>query len=159
MIRAVLAAAAMLLSAPTAGTVAAVGDTTSCPGTWVSCAAMPATPDSVVGQKIVAGAQNPGTPWLITDKNGAPMAWVNLYGLYSGGDGNAMPGGLICVTYGVLKTSACLTPVGTLTLTPTDTSGPTGPTETLTAHDIGFVHCLELNTPYYCRTALAAGKF
>jgi hypothetical protein len=41
----------------------------------------------------------PGTPWLVVDKSHAPMAWVNLLGSYSGGDGGKEEGGLICVTY------------------------------------------------------------
>jgi hypothetical protein len=70
------------------------------------------------------------------------MAWVNLYGLYSGGDGGRMPGGLACVTYGISSNAACMTPVGTLQLQPTGPAGPTAATQTLTAADIAFIHSL-----------------
>jgi hypothetical protein len=84
------------------------------------------------------GADN-STPWMIEDKNGAPMAWVNLFGLYSGGDGGQMPGGLICVSYGTISTVACLTPNGTLQLS--DDNGKTQ--QTLTAKDIEWIHAHE----------------
>ncbi len=94
-------------------------------------------------QDQAAAGPAPGTPWLVTDPNGAPMAWVNLYGLYSGGDGGRMPGGLICVTWGVTASIACLTPAGTLRLQATGVHGPHGPTETLTARDIAELHLFE----------------
>ena len=121
----------------------------SCPvtgaGQYVSCVRVPdASPE--VGQQITDATGSNGcadTPWMVTDYQGAPMAWVNCYGLYSGGDGGRMPGGLICVSYGVTSYAACLTPTGTLELTPTGPHGPTGPTVTLTPADIRFLHHLE----------------
>lgn len=107
------------------------------------CLVMSDTGSAHNGQVIMdSPGAHPGTPLLITDSNGAPMAWVNLYGLYSGGDGGKMPGGLICVTYGVSSTPACLTPEGTLTLQATGPNGPTGPVETLTPALIAFDACL-----------------
>jgi hypothetical protein len=84
-----------------------------------------------------------GPQFTVEDKNGAPMAWVNLYGLYSGGDGGLMPGGLVCVTYKTSASVACLTPEGDLTLTPTGKNGPTGPARTLTPADINWLHKAE----------------
>lgn len=102
------------------------------------------TPPGGVGtEDEAAPGKDPGTPWMVTDPDGAPMAWVNLYGLYSGGDGGKMPGGLICVTYATAETVACLTPEGDLTLTPAGPHGATGPAQTLTPHDIWFIHKLE----------------
>jgi hypothetical protein len=72
------------------------------------------------------------------------MAWVNLYGLYSGGDGGKDPGGLICVTDGVFTTVACLTPQGTLTLR--DSIGQV----TMSPRDVRFLHCLESHRLAYC---------
>ena len=88
----------------------------------------------------------PGTPFMVTDSGGAPMTWVNLYGLYSGGDGGKMPGGLVCVTYGTTAVVACLTPQGTLQLRPAGPGGPDGPAVTLRARDIRFLHRLEAGT-------------
>lgn len=121
---------------------------------YVSCVQMPAnTSMPMTGQEISAGANSdPGTPWMVTDASGAPMAWVNLYGLYSGGLGGKMVGGLVCVTYGVKYSVACLTPEGTLTLQPTGPDGPTGAAATLTARDLRFVHCLEAHAISYCRS-------
>jgi hypothetical protein len=97
----------------------------------------------VIGKEtILDPGSDTGTQWQVLDKNGAPMAWVNLYGLYSGGLGNRMPGGLICVTYGVWQNAACMTPAGNLELTPTSPNGNTGPKEILTPGDIAYVHSL-----------------
>jgi hypothetical protein len=84
-----------------------------------------------------------GPQFTVEDKNGAPMAWVNLYGLYSGGDGGLMPGGLVCVTYKTSASVACLTPEGDLTLTPAGKNGPAGPARTLTPADINWLHKAE----------------
>jgi len=93
------------------------------------------------GQVIVdAPGTRLTTPWLVTDYTGAPMAWVNLFGLYSGGDGGKMAGGELGVTYGTKYVIAKLTPEGTLVLQPTGPSGPTGPPVTLTAADIEWLH-------------------
>lgn len=113
-------------------------------GSYQSCVQVPASPDAAVGEEITAGSGNdPGTPWMVTDPSGAPMAWVNLYGLYSGGDGGKMPGGLVCVTYGTTTVVACLTPQGTLQLRPAGPDGPDGRVVTLRARDIRFLHRLE----------------
>lgn len=101
----------------------AASSPSACPvtgaGSYQSCVQVPASGSPAVGQEITAGTgSDPGTPWMVTDPSGAPIAWVNLYGLYSGGDGGKMPGGLICVTNGVTAVVACLTPEGTLTLQP-----------------------------------------
>lgn len=140
--RSLAAAAAVPLAFGLAGPACAAVSScvTTGAGAPVQCVAMPAASQPEVGQEIQAGSgTDPGTPWMITDKNGAPMAWVNLYGMYSGGDGGKDPGGLICVTDGVLRTVACLTPRGTLTL-----SSDGGKTHvTLTAGDIRFLRKLE----------------
>lgn len=148
-----LAAILIILAGLVAGAVIAAvlrgepahGQIIGCPvAPYQRCIMMPAASTPRVGQEITAGSgSNPGTPWMITDYKGAPMAWVNWYGLYSGGDGGKMPGGLICVTYGTRSTSACLTPQGTLQLQVTGPDGPTGPVVTLTPADITYLHSLE----------------
>jgi len=155
---AVAAAAALTML----GCTGASADTT-CPtafGSYVSCVQMPAnTSTPMVGEEITAGANSAvGTPWMVTDASGAPMAWLDLYGLYAFGNGGKDAGGMICSTYVFQAWVACLTPEGTLSLTPTGPDGLTGSAVTLTARDVSFLHCLEHSTPYYCRTALAAGK-
>lgn len=97
-------------------------------------------PGQQVGQWIQDNVPYSSTPWLVTDHMGAPMAWVNGYGLYSGGDGWKMPGGLICVSYKTSATVACLNPDGTLTLQRAGPAGPWGPRETLTPRDIAWLH-------------------
>jgi hypothetical protein len=124
--------------------------TAGCPSTTpvVSCVKMPDTGKPVVGQQITDNpGATPGTPWMITDSAGDPMAWGNIDGLYSGGDGGAMPGGLLCVTYGTSATVACLTPTGDLQLRKASPHGPTGPTETLTPSDIAWLHKAEKVKP------------
>lgn len=107
-------------------------------GPWSWCVAMPATGRPRAGEEITAAAgPDPGTPWLVTDKAGAPMAWVNLDGLYSGGDGGRHPGGLICVTRGVLADAICLTPRGTVVFSQGRSA------VTLTARDVRCLHSLE----------------
>ena len=83
-----------------------------------------------------------GTPLMVTDRYGAPMMWVNASGLYSGGDGRPKDGGEVCVTYGVMREAACLTPAGDLVLTATGPHGQ-GRSVTLTPADIRFLHRLE----------------
>lgn len=105
------------------------------------CLIMTDTGTAHNGQVIMDNpGADPGTPWMVTDSNGAPMAWVNLYGFFSGGDGGRMPGGDVCVTYGVMASVACLTPEGTLTLQATGPNGRSGPVETLTARDLAWIH-------------------
>lgn len=114
--------------------------TPACPvtgaGPYQSCILMPSSSTPQVGQQVTAGqGSNPGTPWMITDPSGAPMAWVNLYGLYSGGE-PGFPGGLICTTRG-LASAACLTPdKGTLELFDSHGKNPV----TLTRADIQWLH-------------------
>jgi hypothetical protein len=85
--------------------------------------------------------------WMVTDGYGAPMAWVNPFGFYNLGDGTSHPGERICMTYNLAADIACMTSTGTLTLTPTGPGGPTGPTMTLTARDIAWLHKAELLRP------------
>lgn len=134
------------LATALAGSLLAFGCTASastsppgCPlGQPASCVQ---TPSGGIGQELVAAAgPDTGTPWMVTDPNGLPMAWVNLYGLYSGGSNNGSgPGGLICVTNGLSKAVACLTPQGTLWLQPPGAAAPVA----LTARDIRYLHRLE----------------
>jgi hypothetical protein len=131
---------------------AATSTTGPCPsafGQYVSCVQMPAnTSTPMVGQQISTGPNSdPGTPWMVTDASGAPMAWVNLYGIYSFGNGGKDAGGLICVTYNTSAGVACLTPQGTLQLRPAGPAGPTGAMVTLTARDIRYLHWLEKVNP------------
>lgn len=98
------------------------------------------TPPGGIGQAdIAAGGNHPGTPWIVADPHGAPMAWVNLYGLYSGGDGGKMPGGLICSTYGVAGCAAELTPTGQLVLRSATPRGLEGKPATLTARVLAWL--------------------
>lgn len=118
----------------------ATADAATCPvtgaGPYQSCILMPSSSTPEVGQQVTTGqGANPGTPWMITDPSGAPMAWVNLYGLYSGGQ-PGFPGGLICTTRG-LDNAACLTPDrGTLELFDAHGENPV----TLTRADIIWLH-------------------
>src|SRR5258708_3464495 len=118
-----MAGGALLLGQAGASLPPQPGGTTGCPvtgaGPWVRCVRAPDVGQPNVGQEITAGAgADPGTPWMVTDHSGAPMAWVNLYGLYSGGDAGKMPGGLICVTNGVAATMGGLAPAGPLPVRP-----------------------------------------
>lgn len=107
-----------------------------CRGTYVRCFLMPALDTGGIGVEIVTNdGPNPGTPLMIEDHNGAPMFWCNLYGCYSGGDWGAEPGGLICVSNGVLANAACLTPTGTLELYRQD-----GTKQVLKSTDITWIH-------------------
>jgi len=150
---AVAAAAAVTML----GCTGASADTT-CPtsfGSYVACVQMPANMSTpMIGEEISTGANSdPGTPWMVTDASGAPMAYVNLYGFYSFGAPGGQ-GGLICSTR-LWVAAACLTPnTGTVELFDVNGANP----QVLTYGDVAFLHCLEHSTPYYCRTALAAGK-
>lgn len=140
---------AIVLTFALGGNCARAAASSSCPvtgaGPYSRCIDMPASATPRVGQEITAGnGSNPGTPWMVTDSHGAPMAWVNLYGLYSGGDGGKMPGGLICVTDGTAATVACLTPEGTLQL------GEGSNRVTLTPADIRFLHRLKAGQTAAC---------
>lgn len=147
---AVVTAAILLHSTPPAAQIqlatrATSAAAASCPvtgaGNYVSCIREPDSATPNVGLEVTQGSgANPGTPIQITDHTGAPVWWVNLFGMYSGGDGGKMPGGLICVTYSVTSEAACLTPTGDLTLEATGPNGPTGPVETLTPRDIAWIH-------------------
>lgn len=116
-------------------------DVPSCPltfsGQFASCVLMPASATAGVGQEITAPPlpSPPGTQWLITDGTGAPMAWNNLFGLFTGGSPGTV-GGLICTTSGLAK-AACLEPdTGEVALF---SSAGTNP-ELLTRQDIIWLH-------------------
>jgi len=107
-------------------------------GAPVACVVMPPATVPTVGEQIMDSSGNPGTPWMVTDHNGAPMAWVNIYGFYSAG-APGFPGGLICTTK-ILQNAACLTPnTGTLELYDSTGHNPVS----LTYADIQFLHQLE----------------
>ena len=137
--KAVKALAAILLPAAALTTILAAP--------WHKAAASTACPQDMTCITGKLQVRDPGSDtgpqFTVEDKNGAPMAWVNLYGLYSGGDGGLMPGGLVCVTYKTSASVACLTPEGDLTLTPTGKNGPAGPARTLTPGDINWLHKAE----------------
>lgn len=111
----------------------------------VRCIVMP-TSDTTpyVGQEIATGnGSQPGTPWMVTDHNGLPMAWVNLYGLYSGGNGGKTVGGEICITLGIDRKQICMEPQGTLVIYDSAGANPV----TLTRQDILYLHQLEGISP------------
>lgn len=121
-------------------------------GAPVKCVNMPTTSLARVGMQITTGkGTGTATQFLILDPNKAPMAWNNLFGWYTGGDGGAMPGGLICVTYGVSSCAAALTPTGTLVLQATGPDGPTGPPVALTADQLTRLLALIGATPAHPR--------
>ena len=133
-----IAMATLMLAAGPASASPPTGCTVTGAGVPVSCVAMPPATVPTVGQQIMDGQGNPGTPWMVTDWHGAPMAWVNIYGFYSGG-APGFPGGLICTTK-VLQDAACLTPdTGTLELFDSTGRNPVK----LTRADILFLHKLE----------------
>lgn len=112
-------------------------------GPYQACVLMPRGDKPQVGQEITDSPGRNGcvsTPWMVTDHTGAPMAWVNCYGLYSGG-APGFPGGLICTTRDLVN-AACLTPdTGTLELFDAQGRHPV----TLTRADIIYLHHLERN--------------
>jgi len=147
--RALATAAAMILAAGAAG--ACTSAVTSRAAALQRCATSKPeyaatciqTPDSRTGLQVTDNAGSIGqlgTPFEVTDHNGAPMAWVNITGLWSGGDGRNRDGGAICVSYKTTGAAACLLPDGDLQLTPTDASGPSGAPVTLTPRDIRWLH-------------------
>lgn len=109
-----------------------------------TCIVMPVSSVPRVGLQVQAGTgTGAATEFLIVDRSGAPMAWENLFGFYSGGLGGNPVGGLLCVTWGVAACVAALTPTGHLMLWETTPAGMTGAPEELTAADIAFLHKLE----------------
>lgn len=97
-----------------------------------------------------------GTPFEITDHNGAPMLYDSISGLYSGGDGNPKDGGNICITDRIWQISSCLYANGDLLLRQTNPDGSQGFTGILTPLDIRFLDCLEQNSLGHCQRITTA---
>lgn len=102
------------------------------------------TPLGGVGLRIVDNRGNLGqlgTPLEVDDWHHDPMAWVNLQGLWSGGNGQVRQGGNIYVSWRTSSYAAMLAANGTLTLRPCNASR-CGRPETLTPRMIAFLAAL-----------------
>jgi hypothetical protein len=140
-----LAGAALVLAAGVTGAVLVTVPTSAAPARHATAAPCPAGYTCINTHLLV---RDPGTgsgyanQLLVEDRNGAPMLWVSLFGLYSGGEP-------VCVTGLRLQPLACIGgPQGSYGGRPVVVLyDARGRPVTLTVADLAWLHRAEKRRP------------